>query len=245
MNRPLILHRILNNERLRVQALAQAARKSVFEAIEGMVDKYGPAITELKSDFVFGYIQAMDGEKDPRILIICFRLVQKIVRLIPEFARFEEDLFDITSCYFPITFTEKKGDPHAIKRADLISGLRGTMVASPKMWVSFLMEKLTSSLIETKAEVIESIQYAVSSETQLWSYDNIKDLLLQIQEHLTIEIMQSTDPNIPTAALALISDLCQFVSRSNRFVSASFFRFCSISLTPTFPAPPLSSWRNS
>eukprot|EP01122_Echinamoeba_exundans_P001216 TRINITY_DN111_c0_g2_i1.p1 TRINITY_DN111_c0_g2~~TRINITY_DN111_c0_g2_i1.p1 ORF type:complete len:1074 (-),score=258.07 TRINITY_DN111_c0_g2_i1:52-3033(-) len=207
---------ILNNERVHAQSMPQSVRKLIFETVEGLVDSYPAGIAELKSDFVFGFIQAMDGEKDPRNLLICFRTVPKIVRLIPEYLRFEEDLFDITSCYFPITFTEKKGDPHAVKKADLINGLRSTMIAAPKMWIRFLMEKLTSNLVETKAEVLESIQYAVSTNPPLWNYEeHMKELLPEMQEHLNIEIMQSTDPNIPTAALALITDLTQYVARSN------------------------------
>ncbi len=49
----------------------------------------------MKADFVFGFIQCMDGEKDPRNLILCFQLTSLIIRTIPEFVRFEEDLFEV------------------------------------------------------------------------------------------------------------------------------------------------------
>ena len=64
----------------------------------------------------------MDGEKDPRNLLICFRIASRIVQTIPEFIRFDEDLFEVTSCYFPITFTEKPSDPEAISKKDLVEG---------------------------------------------------------------------------------------------------------------------------
>ena len=35
------------------------------------------------SDFVLGYIQVMDGEKDPRNLIIAFNSVLTIIRHLP------------------------------------------------------------------------------------------------------------------------------------------------------------------
>jgi hypothetical protein len=66
--------------------------------------------------------------------------------------------------------------------------------------------------------VLFSIQYAVSTTPPLWNYDeHMKELLPEMQEHLNIEIMQSTDPNIPTAALSLITDLTQYVARSNPY----------------------------
>lgn len=47
---------------------------------------------EMKSDFVLGFIQALDGEKDPRILVTAFELIPTITKEIPEFARFAEVL---------------------------------------------------------------------------------------------------------------------------------------------------------
>jgi len=37
----------------------------------------------LGSDFVLGYIQAMDGEKDPRNLVIVFNTVPTIIQHLP------------------------------------------------------------------------------------------------------------------------------------------------------------------
>lgn len=37
------------------------------------------AVKEMGSDFVLGYIQAMDGEKDPRNIVIAFNSVHRIV----------------------------------------------------------------------------------------------------------------------------------------------------------------------
>jgi DNA repair/transcription protein MET18/MMS19 len=44
----------------------------------------------MKADFVFGFIQAMDGEKDPRILMITFTLIPLIIKEFPDFTRFTE-----------------------------------------------------------------------------------------------------------------------------------------------------------
>jgi len=36
----------------------------------------------------------------------------------------EQELFDVTFCYFPITFTPPKDDPYGITSEDLILSLR-------------------------------------------------------------------------------------------------------------------------
>ena len=41
------------------------------------------AVKRMGSDFVLGYIQAMDGEKDPRNMVIVFNTVYRIVLHLP------------------------------------------------------------------------------------------------------------------------------------------------------------------
>lgn len=60
-------------------------------------------------DFVEGVSAAIDTEKDPRCLLVAFRLVEHLVQLFPApdgpFAENAEDVFDVVSRYFPVTFT--------------------------------------------------------------------------------------------------------------------------------------------
>eukprot|EP01125_Pyxidicula_operculata_P012859 TRINITY_DN4241_c0_g2_i2.p1 TRINITY_DN4241_c0_g2~~TRINITY_DN4241_c0_g2_i2.p1 ORF type:complete len:897 (+),score=205.78 TRINITY_DN4241_c0_g2_i2:527-3217(+) len=114
----------------------------------------------MKADFVFGFIQAIDGEKDPRNLVIVFRLVRIIVQSIPEFIRFDEDLFEVTSCYFPITFNQKPNDPEAITKEDLVLSLRNCLAATPAFApysMPFLLDKLTSDVVDTKLDTLQTI----------------------------------------------------------------------------------------
>lgn len=46
----------------------------------------------LQSDFVYGVLQMIDGEKDPRNLIIAFRIFSTTIREVPGYNRFTEDL---------------------------------------------------------------------------------------------------------------------------------------------------------
>ena len=80
-----------------VQSMAQATRKVIFEIFQLLIDKSLASLQQLNSDFVFGFIQAMDGEKDPRILLDAFKLVKQVVKYFPEFVRFDEDLFEVQS----------------------------------------------------------------------------------------------------------------------------------------------------
>lgn len=98
----------------------------------------------LGPDFVFGYVQAIDGEKDPRNLLTVFRLTKLVIQGL-DISRFAEvgrvvvlwvwawgdwgltldqDLCEVTSCYYPITFTPPPDDQHGITRDDLRDALK-------------------------------------------------------------------------------------------------------------------------
>jgi hypothetical protein len=60
-------------------------------------------------DLVYGVCAAIDEEKDPRCLLLAFHIVELLVQLFPDadgpLASCAEDLFDIISRYFPISFS--------------------------------------------------------------------------------------------------------------------------------------------
>ena len=60
------------------------------------------------------------------------------------------DLFeDVLSCYFPLVFSARAGDPDTVAREALADGLQAALVASPAfapMFVPLALEKLTSTL---------------------------------------------------------------------------------------------------
>jgi DNA repair/transcription protein MET18/MMS19 len=107
---------------IHVQSLPQLDRRNVFNMfshilnarLQGVyqtlqskaVNYLHPDYTDVKAmqgDFVLGFIQAMDGEKDPRNLLIAYRCVVLIATYC-DLGVFTEELFEVISCYFPIEF---------------------------------------------------------------------------------------------------------------------------------------------
>lgn len=80
------------------------------------------ALVECSEEFVLGYIQILDGERDPRNLLLAFSSVLVIIRNL-HFGMYVtsvskllksrdlyadslvDDLFDVISCYFPVDFS--------------------------------------------------------------------------------------------------------------------------------------------
>jgi hypothetical protein len=77
------------------------------------------------------------------------------------------ELFDVTACYFPISFTPPPNDPHGITRPVLIDALRGVFTASPALAphvVPLLLEKLGSSITSAKRDAAQTLAAAEAAK---------------------------------------------------------------------------------
>ena len=77
-----------------------------------------------QDEFVYSFIQVMDNEKDPRNLLLAFKIVESIGIKGLDLGNYAEDLFDVFFCYFPITFRAPKGDDSGITAKDLKMALK-------------------------------------------------------------------------------------------------------------------------
>ena len=122
-------------------------------------------------------LSAIEGEKDPRNLLICFDLVHFMLltymtpssHLCKETAKevFEqllESFFDFVACYFPINFRPPKNDTHKITPERLQGLLSKCMLATPLMLnnvVPMLLEKLSATQTLTKVESLNVLGQVV------------------------------------------------------------------------------------
>ncbi len=79
----------------------------------------------LSQDFVVGFLQAVEGETNPRNLRLIFSLWPAVIASF-EFSHLDEDVFEAISCYFPIDFRPSKGS--AVTAEELAEGLKVSLV---------------------------------------------------------------------------------------------------------------------
>ncbi|GAM29107.1 hypothetical protein SAMD00019534_122830, partial [Acytostelium subglobosum LB1] len=142
--------------------LAQTHRKMVLQIIDFMLLHNLAEVQELKGDFMSGFIQFIDNEKDPRNLIFTFMLIPKVILYIPEYKSFADSLFEIISCYFPISFNPKPGDPNGITKEALVTALLNCFSASTffaEHSIPFLIDKICSNVVDTKVESLKTLTY--------------------------------------------------------------------------------------
>lgn len=66
-------------ERVEVQSYSQSTRSAVYQVIDQLIERYASALRSINNEFVFGFTQILDGEKDPRNLMLAFKIVKNIV----------------------------------------------------------------------------------------------------------------------------------------------------------------------
>lgn len=96
---------------IHVQSMVQSDRYLVFSMCRCALASHA-IVAEMHaqsydSDFVYGFIQSMDGEKDPRNLLICFECIRLICQQL-NLGPFVDEMFEVFGCYFPIDFTPVK-----------------------------------------------------------------------------------------------------------------------------------------
>lgn len=150
---------VFNN--VRVQALQQRARFDFLQLFALLLDD-SAVRDELGGEFVHGFVQAVDGEKDPRNLLLVFELMHRIMASstpVRDWKRYAEDLFEVMTCYFPITFRHQPGDPDAVTQDQLVVALRRCLAHSSlaSFVVPFLLEKIDDGVPGTQRECVVTL----------------------------------------------------------------------------------------
>lgn len=92
-------------QEINIQSHTHKVRRVFLQSVQFMLHHHLNELkTEMATDFVISYLQCIDGEKDPRNLIVIFQSIPIILQSFT-MGPFSEDFFEVLGCYFPIDFT--------------------------------------------------------------------------------------------------------------------------------------------
>ncbi|CAG8591106.1 1548_t:CDS:10, partial [Cetraspora pellucida] len=211
--------RIHDNIGLNVQSLQQIVRHEVLQTLDILLRDHIHALKQLESEFVAGYIQSMDGEKDPRNLLLAFSSIKLIIQEF-DISSQAESLFEVTFCYFPITFKPPPDDPYGITSDDLKVALRECLSATPlfaKFAMPLLVEKLASDSNSMEALKACAPVYGLSTIVPhlevLWDYlkDEIINATNDSFELIALEAIQSITETLSVDGIENLDHLQQFL----------------------------------
>lgn len=166
---------------LNVQSYNQPVRHRVLSILRHAVDSFGPELAK-QPEFVPGFVTALEGEKDPRNLLLGFGLARDIIERF-DIEPYAEDMFEMLFSYFPITFRPPPDDVIGITAEDLKEALKSCLKATAffaPFAMPALVEKLGTSSGAAKRDAVETISacapvYGINAVAP--HIDNIWELL--------------------------------------------------------------------
>ncbi|KAF0025159.1 hypothetical protein F2P81_022040 [Scophthalmus maximus] len=196
-----------------VQSLMLMERSCVYNMLINLMETREAELKGLGADFVFGFVQSMDGERDPRNLLLAFQIAKNIVHRGYDLGKFTEELFEVTSCYFPIDFSPPPNDPHGITKEELIETLRAVLTGTPKFaefLLPLIIEKLDSDVQSAKLDSLQTLTACVSQ----YEHKDLAEFLEGLWTSLRREVFQTSSERIESAGLAAVTALTSCLSRS-------------------------------
>ncbi|CAD6238952.1 GSCOCG00008573001-RA-CDS [Cotesia congregata] len=151
---PKIFHGLYND--LRCQSELQATRRNIFFILKIALSRDLEDLKKMGPDFIYGVISSMDGESDPRNLMILFDTLPTFLR---EFSlgHLTEEMFEVLACYFPVDFNSAGKDAQEITREDLAHGLENCLIQVPEFGefvLPLILEKLDSNLKTARLDAL-------------------------------------------------------------------------------------------
>jgi DNA repair/transcription protein MET18/MMS19 len=190
---------------LDVQAFPQNTRYTCFQIFEYLLLNNTVGLQKISKDFISGFVTTMDGEKDPRNLLLLFKIV-KLITIELDISSNISDLFEVVFCYFPITFRPPPDDVYLITSDDLKTALREAIISSHLYAIHaipVLLEKLASSSNSAKRDSMDTISASLPTYTANPYLPHLTDLWKGAKN----EIAQALDEANELSALKMIREL--------------------------------------
>ncbi|XP_016368875.1 MMS19 nucleotide excision repair protein homolog [Sinocyclocheilus rhinocerous] len=198
---------------LHVQSLMLAERSCVYNILVSLMESKEEELKGLGADFIYGFVQSVDGERDPRNLLLAFQVARNIIHRGYDLGKFVEELFEVMSCYFPIDFSPPPSDPHRITQEELVLSLRAVLTGTSQFaefLLPLIIEKLDSDIQSAKVDSLQTL--AACGLT--YSHKELAKFLPGLWSSIQREVFQTASEGVESAGLSALSALVSCLSRS-------------------------------
>jgi len=208
-----------------VPPLTQSLRLSIYQMILKLVERPRTSDRVFEMDggeLVPMFVDAMDGEKDPRCLLVCLRVAAGLLR--DKRLQFKEtdtelssveQVFEVSSVYFPIVFRPPANDPYNIKAEDLWEVLHGVFTSHALMAdqvLDMLVEKLqltTNDATMAKVDSLQTLKFCVPS----YGIAVIEQHLPELRRVLMALVMEADEAIVADEALSAIQTIARQIAK--------------------------------
>ncbi|BFZ53302.1 hypothetical protein PYCC9005_000325 [Savitreella phatthalungensis] len=208
-----------------IKQLPQRTRYQLYMLWQTILQRHTRQLPRLANQLSKLFRETLAGEKDPRILMAAFPLVQAVLPLV-ETAEETEELFDAVFCYFPITFRATGDEAKAIDVDTLKLRLRDCLTCTGSC-APHLLPALIEKLNAVAQSVKKDAMLTISAACDVYRDAELAPYARQLWDAIKYEIIQAEDSLLEDVALDTLTALTRCLSRGARHLESG---------------GPLSSW---
>ncbi|KAH6916048.1 RNAPII transcription regulator C-terminal-domain-containing protein [Coprinopsis sp. MPI-PUGE-AT-0042] len=186
---------------VRMKALTQSQRFMVYSILDSLIARQREVLKTLGLKFLDGYVSMVEGEKDPRNLLVVFAM-DKVILIEFDISDRVQTFYDIIFCYFPISFRPPPNNPGGITADDLRASLRQCVSASPlfgPLAIPHFLENLVSGSRPAKRDTLETLAACLP----IYGAITARNFGKKMWNSLKLEVFQPVD--VATEQQALIA----------------------------------------
>lgn len=90
-------------DHIQCQSQLLPERHSIYLIFQNLAENKLEDLKSMGPDLIYGIISSIDGERDPRNLMLLFNILPYFIKEIP-LGHLSEDMFEVLACYFPVDF---------------------------------------------------------------------------------------------------------------------------------------------
>ncbi|KTF78012.1 hypothetical protein cypCar_00044856 [Cyprinus carpio] len=184
---------------IHVQSLMLAERSCVYNILISLMESKEEELKGLGADFIFGFVQSVDGERDPRNLLLAFQVARNIIQRGYDLGKFVEELF------------EPPSDPRGITQEELVLSLRAVLTGTSQFaefLLPLIIEKLDSDIQSAKVDSLQTL--AACGLT--YSHKELAEFLPGLWSSIRREVSQTASERVESAGLSALSALVSCLS---------------------------------
>ncbi|XP_031843171.2 MMS19 nucleotide excision repair protein isoform X1 [Nomia melanderi] len=206
-------------DNVQCQSQLVSDRRNIYLIFTTLLQNRIEDLKAMGPDFVYGVITCIDGERDPRNLMLLFSILPQFIQ---EFSlgHLTEEMFEVIACYFPVDFNPSGSEEVGITRDDLAEKLAPCLCAIPQFaefCIPLITDKLFSNLKVAKLDSMNLLCKGI----QTFGIKGIESHLTELWSALRKDIMPGVDLELKNASFKTVTAIIELIS-SNTKLCESF-----------------------
>ncbi|XP_015513886.2 MMS19 nucleotide excision repair protein homolog [Neodiprion lecontei] len=227
------------------QSQLQPIRKLIYLIFQTLLQNRKDALRSMGPDFIYGVISSIDGERDPRNLMLLFDMLPNFIQEFP-LGHLTEEMFEVIACYFPVDFNSSASEAQTVTRDDLAYALAPCLYASPEFaefCIPLIIERLDSSLRLAKLDSL----YLLRKGASTYGASRLQPHLAELWPIIRKEVFPGGDIEMRNAGLETITELVKVLSTDDvirdsfieKVITDTKSSLCDVQLSLYWPAEKL------